>query len=333
MKKRAYIFILLFLPIPVVVKAQSDFDLSQRFFNEAVYNPAATGNTFSTSFYSQLRKQWAGLDGAPTTEVLGVDTYLKSFRSAIGLSLTGDQIGITNTYTIRASYAFYIPLGDLMSLSLGVAGGVINRNKNANGALVDDLNDGELYFGNLSATTPDFDFGFEFQGFMKFGVSVRHLGATFSRNSFPDNSKNIWSYISTRFNVLYNLSFEPMASYMRRDDINRYEIGGIFYMLKSDDMRFYNDKYWIGGVWRFNEQFSVLAGMHITPQLRIGYSFDYGFRDLSLISKGGTHEIFLAWNFNRQFYKDKYKCSTYKDPEYDSTKESDRMEKLHHRWY
>jgi type IX secretion system PorP/SprF family membrane protein len=320
--------------MPVVVHAQSDFDLSQRFFNEAIYNPAATGNTFTTGFYLQLRKQWAGLDGAPTTEVFSVDTYLERFLSGIGFSITGDQIGFTNTYTARAAYSFFIPISDKAILSLGASAGLINRNKNANGALVDDLNDGELYFGNVSEFSPDFDFGFEFHGFMKLGASIRHLGRQSSRNTFPDNSKNIWAYVSTRFNIIHDLSFEPTASYMRRNGINRYEVGGIFYFKKSSVPRFYNDRFWLGGMYRFNDQYSILAGFHITPKLRIGYSFDYGMRELSIISKGGTHEIFIAWQFNRIFYKDRQmECPAYRNTEYDTKEKKDRLEKLYYQFY
>lgn len=336
-KKLYYISHLLTLLIgfaPLLSSAQSDFDLSQRFFNEAIYNPAATGNTFTTSFFLHLRNQWLDLEGAPTTEVFSVDSYLERYQSAVGLTLTGDQIGFTNTYTIRGAYAFYIPINDKSALSLGASAGLIYRNKNANGALVDDLNDSELYFGNISEYSPDFDFGFEYQGFMKVGAAIRHLGSQPSKNTFPQNSKNIWAYASTRLNLLQHISIEPTVSYMHRNGINRYEAGAIFYILKSTTPRFYNDRFWVGAMYRFNDQYSILAGLHITPKIRLGYSFDYGLRSLGTLSKKGTHEIFLSWQFNRLFYKDsRMICPAYKNTEYDTKEKKDRMEKLYHQFY
>jgi type IX secretion system PorP/SprF family membrane protein len=133
-------------------KAQSDFDLSQRHFNEALYNPAATGNTFTTSVFMHARTQWLGLDGAPTTEAISFDSFLTRFNSAVGLSVTGDQIGFTNTYVARVAYAYYIPVFAQSLLSFGISASLLNRNQDASGALVDDLTDRELYFADISET-------------------------------------------------------------------------------------------------------------------------------------------------------------------------------------
>lgn len=334
MRYRICIILFLISLAPNILRAQSDFDLSQRYFNEAIYNPAATGNSFSSGFFLHLRKQWAGLDGAPTTGVFSAEAFLDKYHSGFGFSMTVDKIGFTNTYTARGSYAFFIPFDESSVLALGASAGLINRTKNANGALVDDLNDGELYFGNISEFSPDFDLGIEYQGLFKLGASIRHLGRQSSKNSFPSSSKNIWAYASTRFNIIHDLSVEPIISYTHRERINRYEAGAIFYLFKSTTPRYYNDRFWAGFMYRFNDQYSILAGLHITPRLRVGYSFDYAARELSILSKGGTHEIFIAWQFNRLFYKDRtMNCPAYKDTEYYTKDKKDRMEKLYYQFY
>jgi hypothetical protein len=47
-----------------------------------------------------------------------------------------------------------------------------------------------------------------------------------------------------------------------------------------------------------------MAGINLTPEVRIGYSFDYGFAKIYNIVGAGSHEVFLAWQFNRKFYKE-----------------------------
>jgi type IX secretion system PorP/SprF family membrane protein len=291
--------------------AQSDFDLSQRHFNEALYNPAATGNTFTTSVFMHGRAQWAGLEGAPTTEAISFDSYLNKLNSAVGLSVTGDQIGFTNTYVARVSYAYYIPVLAQSLLSFGISASLLNRNQDASNALVDDLTDSELYFADISETKPDFDFGIELKGPVKIGSAIRHLGPKVASPYFKEYSMNIWSYVSAKLNVL-NITVEPTASHVYRDRYNRYEAGALFYFKKSKVTASYNDKYWFGGMWRFHGQFAALAGISLTPHLRLGYSFDYAVGELARISEFGTHEIFISWHLNRSVPKD-VDCPAYRD--------------------
>jgi type IX secretion system PorP/SprF family membrane protein len=291
--------------------AQSDFDLSQRHFNEALYNPAATGNTFTTSVFIHARAQWIGLDGAPTTEAISFDSFLSRFNSAIGLSITGDQIGFTNTYVARIAYAYYIQIFTQSMLSFGISASLFNRNQNASGALVDDLTDRELYYADISESKPDFDFGIELKGPVKIGSAIRHLAPARGFSYFKEYSMNIWSYISTKLNTL-NMTIEPAMSHVYRDKYNRFEAGAIFYFKKSKVTASYNDKYWFGGMWRFHGQFAALAGISLTPRLRLGYSFDYAVKELARISEYGTHEIFISWHLNRSMPKD-IDCPAYRE--------------------
>lgn len=324
-----WIFICL---LPFAATAQSDFDLSQRWFNESLYNPAATGNSFATDIFMHGRAQWVGLEGAPTTEALSFNTYIENIRSGFGFGITGDQIGFTNTYSGRASYAFFFPTGKASYLSLGLSAALISRNRNAAGALVDELDDPDLYFGNASHVSPDFDFGVEYKGPVKIGASVRHLG-TLPSKDFKRYALNLWTYASTRFNVSAGLSVEPVISYMYREKISRYEAGFIFrfYELRSKQNYEYHDKFWIGGMLRLNRQFTVLAGMEITKNLRAGYSFDYGAGDLAMISEKGTHEIFIALSFNRIFQK-KELCPAFKNSGYDTKAKKKFMERIRYKF-
>lgn len=317
-------FILLLLAGPLC--AQSDFDLTQRWFNEALYNPAATGNSFTTGVFLHARTQWVGLEGAPTTQAVSFDTYVDHINSAFGVAVTGDQIGFTSTYNGRLAYAYYFAVTRKSLLSFGLSASLLNRTMNANGALVNDLDDQELYFGNASEYSPDFDFGLEYKGPVKIGAAIRHIAPLSSSKHFPALSRNIWVYASSRLN-LSTISVEPTASYMYRDKISRYEAGALFYFLKTNRALDYNDRFWLGAMARFHGQFALLAGASVSKKMRIGYSFDYGTGDLALISKFGTHEIFVAWQFNRIFYKEKL-CPAYKNSRFDSKSKKKFMDKI-----
>jgi type IX secretion system PorP/SprF family membrane protein len=300
-----------------------------RHFNEALYNPAATGNALTTSVFMHARAQWAGLQGAPTTEAVSFNSYLGEFNSAIGLSVTGDQIGFTNTYVARLMYAYYIPVFEKSVLSFGISASLLNRNQNASGALVDDLTDGDLYYGDISESKPDFDFGIELNGPIKIGSSVRHLGPGTSSFYFKEYSTNIWSYISRKINILDNLTVEPAVSHVYRDRFNRFEAGAIFYFKKTKALT-YSDKYWFGGMWRFHGQFAAIAGISLTPNLKLGYSFDYAVGELARISEFGTHEIFISWHLNRSDRNGG--CPAYQDHSSKAKKRRSFMEEIYSRF-
>lgn len=313
--------------------AQSDFDLSQRWFNESVYNPAATGNSFTTSIFLHARKQWIGLDGAPITGVVSGDVYLENIQSAVGFSISGDKIGFTKTYNVRAAYAYYIPIGERSAISMGLSASLFHRNRNFDGVIMEP-DDPQVLLNNKSEYAPDFDIGVEYQGLFKLGFAIRHLLDVNSSDddAWPTHSRNFWAYASTRFNASYNLSLEPSVSYAYRDKINRTEAGMLFYFLRSDPNRSYNDKFWLGAIYRFNSQFSLLIGTQITPQLRIGYSYDHGLGDLGGLSKWGTHEIMIGWQFNRIFYKESQDCPAYRSRSYSSPGKKSKPD-LHNRFY
>jgi type IX secretion system PorP/SprF family membrane protein len=288
-----------------IIKSQSDFDLSQRWFNESVYNPGATGNSFSSGVFVHSRAQWLNTDGAPITNAISVDTYAADMKSGFGLAVLTDKIGYINSWSAKLSYAYYISLGEHSSIALGLSGYLQNRNFNISPDMLDQDNDPALSYSHVSEYKPDFDFGLEYIGAFKLGASVRHLLKYKSLNSnIPLQSMNVWGYLSSRFNLSDDVSIEPAVSYMYRDNIQRIEAGAIFYFSKTKSTLQYNDRFWFGGMYRLNKQFAILAGASLTSKLKLGYSFDYGVGDLASISKMGTHEIFLSWHFNKIFYKE-----------------------------
>jgi type IX secretion system PorP/SprF family membrane protein len=298
----------------VVGIAQSDFDLTQRWFNETLYNPASAGNNFSTGVFLHTQQRWVGVSGAPSTHAGTVDTYIEDLRSGIGLTFAADKFGSVSSYNTRLAYAFYIPVGEKAVLSLGLSGGILARSRRVASGGSEDPEDPSWVYGNLSDYSPDFDFGFEFKGPFKLGASIRHLAAQSpTSHHLPKHSINIWTYLSSRFNVTESLSLEPMISMLLYNESSyRGEAGALLYFFKTERRNSYSDRFWIGALYRTENSFAVLAGVNITPKIRLGYSFDYAVGDLSSIARGGTHELFLSFYLNRIFYKDET-CPAYRN--------------------
>lgn len=311
MKRKYLLYAVLFLINTAVAVAQSDFDLTQRWFNETLYNPASAGNNFSTGVFLHTRQQWVGVSGAPSTHAGTVDTYIEDLRSGFGLTFAADKLGSVSSYSTRLAYAFYIPITEKSVLSLGLSGGILFRNRRVSGGGSENPEDPSLIYGNVSDYSPDFDFGFEYKGPFKLGASIRHIAAQPPKYNLPKHSINIWSYFSSRFNLSESLSLEPLASVLYNESSYRAEVGMLVYFFKTEHRNTYSDKFWLGALYRTGNSFALLTGINISPKIRLGYSFDYATGDLSSIAKGGTHELFLSFYLNRIFYKDET-CPAYR---------------------
>jgi type IX secretion system PorP/SprF family membrane protein len=306
------LFIAVFLLNTAVSVGQSDFDLTQRWFNETLYNPASAGNNFSTGVFLHTRQQWVGITGAPSTHAGTIDTYIESLRSGFGLTFAADKLGSVSSYSTRLAYAFYIPIGEKAVLSLGLSGGILARNRKVSTGGSENPDDPALIYGSVSNYSPDFDFGLEFKGPFKLGASIRHLAAQPPKYNLPKHSINIWTYFSSRFNLSESLSLEPLVSVLYNESSYRAEAGALLYFFKTERRNTYSDRFWLGALYRTENSFALLAGVNLSPKIRLGYSFDYATGDLSSIAKGGTHELFLSFYLNRIFYKDET-CPAYRN--------------------
>ncbi len=315
MKKRwaTYCFIAAGVLGFCTAQAQGDYDLTQRWFNQSAYNPAAVGNSFASSVFLHARAQWLGTDGAPTTQVATFDTYAEHLYSGFGLLLSRDGVGYLNTYTAKASYAYYITVGQGSVLSFGLSGGLYNHSRALGSDMSDEGYDPALATKRESHYASEFDFGMEYKGPFKLGAAIRHIGF-YGSDEHAKPPISFWSYASMRYNLSHAVSIEPSLAYMYANRASWYEAGVLFYFLRPDDRWVYNDRFWIGAMFRLQGEVAVIAGLHVTPKMRIGYSFDYGVGHLSGVSRFATHEVFLSWQFGRIFYKDEC-CPSYHAPD------------------
>ncbi|WP_344779260.1 type IX secretion system membrane protein PorP/SprF, partial [Aquimarina mytili] len=70
------------------------------------------------------RSQWVGLDGAPRTQTLTLNTPIgDNERIGLGFSVVNDEIGPTDETFIGADFSYSIPTSDRGKLSLGIKAG------------------------------------------------------------------------------------------------------------------------------------------------------------------------------------------------------------------
>lgn len=272
--------------------SQQDSQYTQYMYNTVNVNPAYAGSRESLSIFLLHRNQWVGLDGAPVTNNVSLNTPLGDSNFGLGFSVVNDKIGPTTENQISADLAYFIPVSENYKLSLGLKGTANIFNLDVNKLNIYDQNDPQ--FQNLdSEFTPNVGAGiYLFSDNTYFGVSVPNL---FETKHFDDNSVSITRekmhyYIigGHVFDISPNLKFKPAF-------LTKIVEGA---PLQTDITANFliNDKLTLGAAYRWSAAVSGLVGFQISESWFIGYGYDMETTKLSNYNSG-SHEIFLRYEF------------------------------------
>jgi type IX secretion system PorP/SprF family membrane protein len=118
---RIQLLLLVFaLLLPLDLFAQHERQYSQFMFNKMVINPAYAGTYDGVSATLFYRKQWIGLEGAPTTMGANVDASLRRDKIGLGLNIIRNTVSIFDTWTMDGIYSYKMRVGQSSILSAGL---------------------------------------------------------------------------------------------------------------------------------------------------------------------------------------------------------------------
>lgn len=298
--KKLILFVFFFLSI-LKASAQQEPHFTQYMYNMSVINPAyATDTPEVLNLGSLYRYQWAGIKGAPKTMTLFAHTPVNE-KIETGLSLVSDDIGdgakkVTNVF---ADFAYVLQLDERQKLSFGVKAGFTTISTNFNGF---KLNSGDVttdlaFAENVNETMPNIGAGvYYFTDNYYVGLSVpniltaEHEGSSNNQiNSFGTHRVHGYLTGGYVFDINENFKLKPaaMAIFLEGAPVSVDLTANVLY----------NEKFELGAAYRFSDAVSVLMNVNVTPNLRIGYSYDYTISNLSQFNSG-SHEIVLLYNLN-----------------------------------
>ncbi len=302
MKKYITLFILV-LFWAELAKAQQDAQYTQYMYNTIVVNPAYAGSRGVLSFAGLYRTQWVGLDGAPNTFTLNLNTPV-SERVGVGLSVINDEIGegtSQETY-IDASFSYTIPTSDSGKLSFGVkAGGHflnIDFSRLANfGAETNLPNIDKKFSPNFGAGvyyhTEKFYAGLSVPNFLE----TEHFDESGLSNSFLAEERINWYVISGYvFDLNPDLKFKPAVL------LKAVKGAPLQADLSANFML--NNKFTLGAAYRWDAAVSALFGFQLTDQLLLGLAYDRETTRLGNASfNDGSFEIMLRYELLTKYKK------------------------------
>lgn len=289
MKQLFYILLLL----PLTCHAQYTPLQSQYMFNNVAMNPAATGSENALTLIGSYRAQWVGFPGAPTTQAITAHAPLKREKSAVGIQVYADQIGVTRNTGIYGLYAYRLKMQH-SDLRLGASAGINLVTEDLGSLDVEDNNDQSLASGRTSGVLPNFSMGAHWssdKSFLSFSIPF------LLTHSFSNASYRLESDFS---NINYLLGggyqFELKNKFILKPSMLVKFRAGTRPQLDINARLSWNDYLDLGLSYRTEEALMVLSQLKINKQLHLMYSFGFPLNALAKYNFG-SHEISLKYRF------------------------------------
>jgi type IX secretion system PorP/SprF family membrane protein len=246
------------------------------------------------------RHQWVRMPGQPQIASVAVHSPLAKDRVGLGLIYTFDKIGVTQTNSIDASFAYRLPVGKKKNIKLcfGLSAGVMNYIANLSGVQTTDASDPNFVGNTQNRWLPNVGFGFYaysdkfFAGISVPRILANKLDGDYSVFSTSFNVAGQYHHLLLTGGYVYNLGekvkFVPsmLFKYVPVNSPASFAFNATFIFV---------DRFWLGAAYRLSDSCNFMAAVNVVPQLKIGYGYDLAVSPLNKFTSG-THEVMLSFD-------------------------------------
>lgn len=272
------------------MQAQQDSQYTQYMYNTVMFNPAYAGSREKLSLTNLYRAQWVGLEGAPTTINLTLDSPIGS-GLGLGINVLNDKIGPATESNFSTNISYYITLNDVYNLYFGIRGSINLLNVDLNKLNIEYTQDPSLV--NIdNKLSPNVGAGIYLQSENSYlGISVPNFLETThykdSQISIAKEKQHFYLIAGYVFDLPHNFKFKPAAMVkMLTSSPTQVDLSANF---------LYNKKFTIGLGYQLGTAMSVLAGFQVSDRILIGYAYDQNTSSLGQYTSG-SHELLLRFD-------------------------------------
>ena len=298
MRKIILVLALLLSCFSVELQAQQDPQYTQYMYNMNIVNPAYAGSRGTLSIGLLGRTQWVGISDAPKTATLSIHAPVGK-NLAAGFSAIADSYGPVNEQNIYADISYTITTSEEGRFAFGLKGGITLFDV----GLLSDIIPPQtvpgvdrLFQDDINEIFPNFGAGvYYYTDKFYAGLSApnlletKHLekqSGTITRASEKMHYFFTSGYV---FDLSETLKLKP--SFMAK------AVSGAPLSLDVTANMLFNDRLELGLNYRLDDSIGGLVNFGVTPDLRIGYAYDYTTSNLGNFNSG-THEMFLLWDID-----------------------------------
>ncbi len=254
-------------------------------------NPAYAGSHETLSATMLLREQWAGIDGAPSTQTFAIHSPINNSNVALGMQLIRDKITVFNQTGAAITSAYRIQT-EKGTLSMGLQIGFTSYKANLKEL---DVQGTQQYAENFSKFLPNFGAGIYYytdkyyMGFSAPQLITNDLTNDVGTDPSAEAKQSRHYFLTTGyvFNLSNSVKFKPNALVKM--------VGGAPIQLDLNANLLFHNALWVGVSWRSMADIDALVEFQLTDQLLLGYSFDFANTTDLRRGTSGSHEIMLNY--------------------------------------
>lgn len=277
-----------------MVFGQQDAMYTQYMNNEIVINPAYAGSDDVLDATALYRKQWVGIDRAPSTFSFNAHSPIANSDMGVGGSLVSDKLGVTSRTMFNVAGSYAIALSKNKGLQFGLQLGGMQTRINYTDLNIRQSGD-DSFIDDMSKFSPNVGAG------VYYYASQFYLGL--SLPMLMNNSVGVISgtdqvlhqevrhlFVTTGYVIKYSdrIKIKPTA-------FVKY-VHGAPIEIDLTGHAIFDDHYWAGLAFRSGESVSILGAIQANNQLRVGYSYDLILNGLGGFTTG-SHEIMVNYRF------------------------------------
>lgn len=296
----------------------------------SVYNPAAMAFSKQSSISLSGRWQMSGFGYEPRTLMLHGKTLLKrkpktvfnpgsriqrdfapiekkknvNLLHFVGGQITSDNYGAFKYLDVQGNYALNVPINADWKASIGVRAGLRNNTFTPSQGVVLNVIDPQMAYSGGDATYDAILNGnhrsLSFTGALGLGLNSKRcfFSAAIMHGGIPNSARNPLSFFDQRMHWMASVGYNfPIGSGLEiHPCLLVKQMVGAPYSVEFSTLATINYIYWAGINYHYGASAGVMAGIEISGNLKIGYSFDFVTSRLNKFSNGG-HEIFLSYGF------------------------------------
>ena len=273
------------------VHAQQSFTNTQYMNNLTPYNPAYSLINGQGNLNLLGRRQWAGIEGAPTSYILNGNLALKNIQASAGLVALQDKFGVEDQKEITAFFAKAITLSESTFLAASLNGGfqsykaTYSMLDSSDPQFQDDINENT---GTIGA------------GLMLFNPEKFYVSASVPRVSIQSlgkgsvgqarNWKNTYYFAAGYLASGEEFSIKPatLIAYSANLPV----------LVDISTTVYFKNRFGLGINYRSTKEISGILSTWIGNNFSLGYSYQAAMGNSNISTfQTATHEISLGFRF------------------------------------
>lgn len=295
MKRNSYIKLGVLLSVLLLgtfdMQAQQDPQYTHYMYNTTNINPGYTGSRGMMSIFGMYRAQWVGLDGAPKTANLSIDSPIGNKGMAAGINYTNDRIGAMDENTISLNGSYTVDLNREYKLAFGLKATANLLSFDPTKLDYKDENDITFQDKINNKFNPNFGAGlYMYSDKAYVGFSI----PSFLTSDRVENEGTQMMREKMHFYLMGGYVFDMNPNWKFKPAFLAKAVSGAPLQVDLTANFMFMDRYTMGAAYRWDSSISALVGFQVNDGLFIGYSYD---ADTSKLARynSGSHEIFMRF--------------------------------------